>query len=155
MSAEAYALWEGKTNLLVSLPKEPLLLGKPSMEGEFEKRVLLVYSYASEEEKQQCIAILKRIVAAGKWSDKDVYYIGFETGTHNTLLSIIESFHPAWLISFGISPAQLKLWIEVRFNTVLPYLKTQCIFTQDPRTLDAQKELKLAFWEAWKKIIQS
>ena len=51
MSAEAYALWEGKTNLLVSLPKEPLLLGKPSMEGEFEKRVLLVYSYASEEEK--------------------------------------------------------------------------------------------------------
>ena len=154
MNEEAYALWEAKSNLMVSIPNEPLLIGKPSMEGGFEKRVALIYSYNTDEEKTQCLNILKRIVAAGKWTDKDVYYLGFESSQATTLLALLESFNPAWIVSFGITPAQLKWWIEVRFNIVLPYQKTNCLFTQHPIPLDAQKELKLAFWEAWKKITQ-
>lgn len=154
MSLEAFALWEGKNNLLVSMANEPLFLGRPALEGEFQKRVLLLYSYKNEEEQKQCLAILKRIVAAGKWIDNDVYYLGFLEQTESTLLAILESFKPAWLVSFGLTPAQLKWWIDVRFNTIVPYQNTQCLFTQHPIPLDATKELKLAFWDAWKKIIQ-
>ncbi len=154
MNAEAYALWEGKSNLMVSLPNEPLFLGKPSVEGGFLKRVILMYTFDNEAEKVQCLAILKRIVAAGKWTDNDVYYLGLETSQSTTLLALLESFNPAQLVCFGITPAQLKWWIDMRFNHNILYQNTNCLFTQHPISLDAQKELKLAFWEAWKKITQ-
>jgi hypothetical protein len=154
MNEEAYALWEGKSKLMVTMPNEPLIIGKPSIEGGFEKRVILAYSFNNEDEKICCLNILKRIVVAGKWTDNDVYYLGFEASQSFTLLAIIASFTPASLVFFGISPAQLKWWLEVRFNNIVPYQKTNCLFTQHPLQLDAQKELKLAFWEAWKKIIQ-
>lgn len=154
MNDEAFALWEGKSNLMVALKNEPLFLGKPTIEGGFQKRVILLYSYNTEEEKTQSLGILKRIVAAGKWSDNDVYYIGLESNQTLTLLALLESFHPIQLVSFGIKPAELKWWIEARYNVNTPYQNTNCLFTQHPISLDAQKELKLAFWEAWKKITQ-